>query len=564
MATKITCPKCGEPKACAVYEDGHQYCFNPACGHRTPPTIGPDAVPDRKPRPKALKDALPVDMERSVGRAISVPTMKRYGYGTSRFSGKPVDVWNLYNQAGEVVQQKVRFTDHKDFTVLSLVDDAPEAHECQLWGMHVWGDQHDKRVVVTEGEYDAMSVAQAAAFKYPVVSINAGADAAYKCLKANYRWLDRFEEIILWFDNDAAGADALDKCASLFATGKVKVAKIDGIKDANEALQAKRGADIENAVYGASLWKPKGIVNAKDKLDLLQADAEVPYWSFPWSDLQEMTGGVHRSEIIYLVAGTGVGKSSSFNEFVHHWLLSDEHTEDPAKIGVMAFETLLRDTMMGILSIHANKRLHLDPVLPDEMARLHHEVFGTGRVELFDPETAEWGFEPLISYIRYLVKALDCNIIIVDPLSFIAAQLPENDERRALDKVAVLLSKLAKELNVLFVIAHHLTRPEGVAHEEGGQTSLKHVRGSGGLAMFANGVLGIERNQQAEGEAQLISLVRSLKWRFTGRTGTACYTKYDPETGRTMQIPKSEAIKVLGGKDGGKASSHDHDDNGEY
>jgi hypothetical protein len=38
---------------------------------------------------------------------------------------------------------------------------------------------------------------------------------AAKVLKANYLWLDRFEEIVLWFDNDEPGQAAADECARL-------------------------------------------------------------------------------------------------------------------------------------------------------------------------------------------------------------------------------------------------------------------------------------------------------------------------------------------------------------
>lgn len=558
---KSACVKCGENNAMATYTDGHVHCFNPACNHHTgsKPVAGQSTI---HPKAGRMTDALKADPITTATRSILPTTFQRYGYKATTYGKKaePVHVWTIYGQDNQPAYNKLRFLTNKDFVVLPLSDTHQSPTDAQLWGMHVWGDQHDKRVVVTEGEIDAMSVAQASDFKYPVVSINGGAASAAKCLKANYRWLDRFTEIILWFDDDDAGMEAVAQCAPLFASGKVKLAKVDGFKDANEALQAKRKADIELAVYGATLWAPAGIVNAADCLAGLTEDEEVPMWSFPFPLLQDLTRGCRRGEVYYHVAGTGIGKSSIINEFIHHWLFGTGHTEAPAKIGILAFETLLRETQLGIMSVHASQRLHLEPVTKPKMAALHQEVFGSRRVELFDPETAEWGFDPLMSYCRFLVRALDCNIIIIDPLSFLAAQMDERDERIALDKASVKLAKLSKELGVALHIAHHLTRPEGVGHEEGGKIAVKQVRGSGGIIMFANGAIGYERNQQAEGPARLVTTMRSLKWRWTGYTGVLGYTLYDEETGRTNNLDPLQAASLLSGETPKPFQSHAAED----
>lgn len=548
VVSKGQCPKCGADGALVTYGDGHVHCFNPACAHHT--RAGSVSAVDQPALKPVINKLVAGDPITRAERGILPETFRRFGYTQGHYgkAASPVHIWTIFDQSGKAAFQKLRFLGNKDFVSLRVGDTPDGPNECQLWGRHVWGDQHDKRVVITEGEIDAMSVAQAADFKYPVVSVNGGAASAAKTLKANYRWLDRFSEIILWLDSDDAGQQALAECAPLFASGKVKVAKVEGYKDANEVLVAKEKSKIELAIYGATLWAPAGIVNAADAAGLLMADEAVPMWSFPYAELQAVTKGCRRGEIYFHVAGTGSGKSSVLNEYIDHWMFGEGHTEARAKIGIMAFETLLRETQLGILSVHTSKRLHLDPIPKDAMARLHAEVFGDRRVELFDPETAEWGFEPLIGYMRFLVRACDCNILIVDPLSFVAAQLSEADERRALDRVTVILAKLSKELNCAIHIAHHLTRPEGTAHEEGGQISLKHIRGSGGIAMFANGCLAYERNQQAEGDAKLVTLVRSLKWRWTGYTGVACHTIYNEENGRTTEISAVEAARLTGGE----------------
>jgi twinkle protein len=54
--------------------------------------------------------------------------------------------------------------------------------EAQLFGQHLWRTS-GKRVIVTEGEIDAMSMSQVQDNKWPVVSVKNGANGAYKALQ---------------------------------------------------------------------------------------------------------------------------------------------------------------------------------------------------------------------------------------------------------------------------------------------------------------------------------------------------------------------------------------------
>ena len=558
---KTNCPKCQadwpEARAFAVYADGHGHCHK--CGHHTKPgsgrVEGQDAGASNRRGP-----AQKVGVGRMTGqliphqpggdstgldkRRLKPATLTRFGYFLAPFGDQRVTahVAPYFDLSGNLVAQKLRLP-NKDFVTLG--DTKLVNH--QLFGQQAFGERNDLRVVVTEGELDAMSVAQATDFKFPAVSVNGGAKSARKCLQTNYRWLDRFKEIVLWFDDDDEGKAALAECAPLFAHGKVKVAKVAGFKDASDVLQANRPGDIGLAVFGATTWSPVGIVNAANCADDV-AFKDVPAWSYPFADLQERTKGARRGEVIYHVAGTGVGKTTILFEVLHHFLYGDGHTESPAKIGFLGFEGTRRDVILGFMSVSASRRLHLDPLDEPAMRELHKAVFGTGRVELFDQETADWGYDAILGYIRYMAKALDCNIIVLDPLSIIAAGLTNVANKvDALDKISADLAREAKALGIHLMVAHHLKRvSEGKSHEEGGQTSLAQLRGSGNIANFASGVIGYERDQQAEGDKKTLTAARLLKNRFVGWTGLGGFLQYDSETGRTYAIPYAEGMTLWG------------------
>lgn len=536
---KGPCPKCGSKDNLVTYADGHAHCFSQGCGHylKADDTRAFDPAllrggfstaallqPDRTDAWEDLK-----------ARRIASATMRRYGYFKGTFRGQDgqpigVQVAPYYDQQGNLVAQKLRFPD-KDFRVLKA-EGAPSLSDCQLFGQQVYGDRFDRKVIITEGELDALSVAQALDFKVAVVSLNVGAEAE-KCIKANWRWLDRFEEIVLWFDDDGPGKAASEAVAKLFAVGKVRIAKAGpGFKDASDILQANRPGDIVAAIYAATKWSPAGIVNAADAWDDFDKEEnEQKAWSYPWPGLQTFTAGMREGEVTYHVAGTGIGKTTIICELIDHLLFGQDPAAPPIKIGVLAFESLRKEIQLAILSTHASRRIDLEPIPKADLKKLHTEVFGSRRVELFDAETAEWTIDAILSYVRYMASALDCKVIIIDPLSFIIAGLNiREDERRTLDSVSMTLAKMAKELGVHLHIAHHLKRSDGIAHEEGGEISLNEIRGSGGIANFASAVIGWERNQQ--GERPDLLRARMLKVRKTGKTGIAEMLSYNERQGR--------------------------------
>lgn len=454
--------------------------------------------------------------------------MRRFGVFTPGFKGKRVQAYPYYSQDGSVAGQKVRLPD-KDFPFMKA-EGGQQLGECQLFGRHVFGDRFDRQVIICEGELDAMSVAQEMNFKTAVVSVNAGAGNAKANLQKNYLWLDRFEDIVLWFDDDKPGRDAAEECAKLFKVGKVRIARHGEFKDASDVLQADQPGDIQTTIYAATRWRPKGIVNAADNEDDVTTvnDEEHSFkFIWPWPELDAMFGPILPGQVVYNVAGTGVGKTT----FTNHTVLS--LMGQGAKIAFFSFEGTRKEVKIGILGVASGKRLDIEPLPDEDMRALHKLYFGGRNLELFDPETAEWSTEAIENYARYCAKALDCQIIFIDPLSFVVAGMAASDNVvQALDTVSRNFAAMAKELGVHLQISHHLSRPQGTAHEEGAQTSINQVRGSGSIANFASIVIGHERNQQADGDDKLLTQLRSLKNRPRSRTGPVMVLTYDLSTGQ--------------------------------
>lgn len=551
VVAKEPCPKCGSKDNLVRYADGHAHCFSPGCDHWEKGEGDTGSYQPQKARGKMIPKTEAVAPTKPSFRGIKKETRARYGVFAAYWGSRERELVQVYPEYkdGKLVGQKLRTKD-KNFPVLKGEDFA--LSEADLWGKHVYGDRYDRRVIITEGEEDAMAVAEVLDFKTAVVSLTAGADSAKACLQANYQWLDRFQDIILWFDDDEAGQRAVNACADLFAKGKVRLARVDGYKDANAVLEAKKPGDIESAVYMATAFKPPGVVNAADcKSDIL-GGASKRGWEYPWPTLDKKTFGIRRGEVVLHVSGTGMGKTTGLYEIAYSLL------QQGVKVGLMHFEDTRADVQIGLMSLKANRRLALNPLDEAEMAALHAEVFGSKNVELFDPDTAEWSVSAIFGYLRYMAKALGVEVAFFDPLSFIAAgEVSSLSPVTILDKASRDLATLTKELRMGLHVSHHLARPkDGPAHEEGARISLNQVRGSSSLANFAAIVLAWEGDLQ--GEAPNLRRLRILKNRPIGaaHAGLAGVLEFDDDTGRYKEVFRDYPDRHdKGGSSGGGAKT---------
>lgn len=448
-------------------------------------------------------------------RRLTQETCEKWGYQVATHKGKTVQVANYRDDAGRVVGQKVRFPD-KTFTVVGSISGV-------LYGRHLWRDG-GRMVVITEGEIDALTVSQLQGNKWPVVSIPNGAQSAKKSIAQNLEWLEQFDAVVLMFDDDAPGRDAVAECAPLFSPGKCKVARIEGFKDASEAHQAGEGKRVIDAMWGAKVYRPDGVVAAED---LVEAASQAIPMGFPWpfETMNQWTYGRRPKEIYAFGAGTGIGKTDLFTQIIAHDVMNG------VRCGVLYLEQPNVETLRRIAGKVIGKPLHVpDAATSQEVHDAVDQVGKTGNLFLYDHFGAsEWDI--IKSRIRFMVVSLGCQHIFLDHLTALVAQ--EDDEKKALDSIMAELAGQAQELGHTLHFISHLATPEGKPHEEGGRVMIRHFRGSRSIGFWSHFMFGLERNQQADDEdARASSLLRCLKDRLTGRgTGQTLTLRYDRETG---------------------------------
>ena len=458
------------------------------------------------------------DFQPLLKRKITEDSCRKFGYRLGKNSrGQTVQVAEYRDEDGTVVAQHIRGAD-KEFSW------AGDAKAVGLWGKHLWRDK-GTRVIVTEGEIDAMSLAQVFNLRWPVVSVPNGAQSAKKALQRDLEWLEGYDTIVLAFDMDEPGRQAVAECAPLFTPGKCKVLELPR-KDANAMLQEDMVKELIGAVYEARTYRPDGIVTLEEIEGRVLADMAV---GRPWFDdrLTAATFGRRLGEVYMFGAGTGVGKTDLFTQQIAYDIFELGET-----CGVLYLEQGVPETARRIAGKRAGRRFHV----PDgswsraELEAAWGALKATGRLHLYD----NWGamdWATIKSKIRFMVLSLGCRHIYLDHLTALAAA--EEDERRALEQIMAEAAGMANSLGFCLHMVSHLATPDGTPHEEGGRVMIRHFKGSRAIGFWSHGMFGLERDQQHKDVLQrAVTTIRCLKDRHTGQaTGKTFPLRYDTETG---------------------------------
>ena len=530
------CPACrntGGDKAgdnLSVYSDGHGYCN--ACGHYEKGTS--TGTYEQKERPTMQSTITP--------RGTSGSAIK-----DRRISGKITSKFGVtvtFDKGGKIDKHYYPYFDSKDTNnLIGYKERTVATKEFQIIGTNkgsgLFGQEANrsggKYLTICEGEIDALSISEMFDGKWQVVSLKNGANSASRDIKDNLDYIESFDNGVLCFDQDPAGFEAVKAVQDIISVGKLKVCKLP-MKDANEMLMNGKIKEFTNAWWSAESYTPAGIIRGKDTWEYLIKSNDSVTVDYPWQGLNKFTYGFRTKELVTITSGAGMGKTSVVKELESYILNT---TED--NLAIIHLEEAIETSVTGLMSIEANIPLHI-PQYARELSEtdkkeLWQKSVGDRNVFFYD----HWGSmseDSLLNVIRSYAKSYECRWIILDHLSIVVSdQDGIADERKAIDAIMTKLRKIVQETGVGLFLISHLKRPQGKAHEEGGQVSLSELRGSAAIAQLSDIVIGLERNQQDDDPIiRNQTTLRVIKNRFSGLTGKACRLQYDSETGRLTEV----------------------------
>lgn len=541
------CPKCADNgndnsgDNLARYSDGGAYCFSCQYFERG------DGSVSEQPAKQAEFKVYRGSIKSLDHRRIDTKPCRVYGYQTATIREKEIEIANYFKD-GQLVAQHMRGPDKTFHWVGS-------PRGCELFGQHLWG-QGGKKLVITEGEIDCLSVAQMQDCKWPAVSLPNGAAGAVRDIKNNLEFVNSFNEVILMFDMDETGQAAAKAVADILPPGKAKLASLP-YKDANECLMQGSSRAIIDAIWQARVYSPDEILHVSSIVERSTEKVNAKVWPFPFSNLTRFLTGQRSGEITLYASGTGSGKSTFLRELAYH------HLKQGRSVGMIMLEEAPEETMDDMISLIINKPVRkirstrmmnelltqmgektidmdiIDDLSDEEYAKAKKELGETG-LYIYD-HLGNNAMASLMARMEYMAVSLGVDVIMLDHITAAAAGLMNTSnkdiegggsERLIIDAMMRDMRSLAVRTGVHIDVVSQLKKTDK-AFEEGSRITMQDLRGSGALASVPNTVVALERDRQApDVRSANTTTVRVLKNRLDGRAGVASAIFFSHDSGR--------------------------------
>jgi twinkle protein len=526
---------CGSSDARQIYEDRTSFCFS--CQQFFPKQqdeeefiVEPVKEFSKKLSLEDIKD-LPIRgfKERDISKEVT------------EFFGVKVS----YNENGEIDTHYYPYGDKaykirklpKIFSWINKSDD--------LFGRGAF-NSGGKRLIITEGEIDALSVAQASMDRYKKIYPVVGMSSAVmtRSLIEHREWIRSFKEVILCLDSDEAGKRATEEAIKVIGIDKVKMVKLP-LKDPNAVLVTHGSNKLMQCIFDASAYVPSGIISPDEIWEAIEKRSKIPATPYPecMNSINKKLKGQRLNEITLFISGTGSGKSTLLREI----MLNDLATTDD-KIGIISLEETPAETGSKLAGM-ALRRNPADEEIPLEELRVGFEsLFSDNRIVLLNHE-GNFADGSILDKIEYMCL-VGCKYIFIDHITILVSEgVADLTGNEAQDKMMNELSRVVQKHPVWIGLVSHLRKAPsgGRSFEEGKLPSLDDIKGSGSIKQISYDIIAFARNMSAETESERNTVHTSvLKARTTGQTGPCRDLFYIHKTGRMIEAPDDDDFTSVG------------------
>lgn len=350
-------------------------------------------------------------------------------------------------------------------------------------------------LVVTEGELDAMSLAEAGVNN--AVSVPAGA-MNLNWIETCYDWLRNFSQIILFGDNDEPGRQMVDAVARRLDFAPVYIVTRypdrkngDGTcKDANEILCTYGVQDIIDAIQNAEPFEIQGLINLADVEPV--DPTTIPRVRSGILALDRALGGFAEGDLTVLTGKRGEGKSTISGEFIGNAIAQGwKACCYSGELSKEEFQMWLHFQFAGSDYIG----IKYDPVAEENVPYIDPDIarriraWYDGKLFLFDncEVFGEDTYRSILSVFSQAAGRLGCKFFLVDNLLISTADTDE-EELKVQKRFTNALKQFAKRWNAhVMLVAHPRKTPADKP------LSNDDVAGNAAITNLADNVMSIEK-----------------------------------------------------------------------
>ncbi|HSQ90309.1 DnaB-like helicase C-terminal domain-containing protein, partial [Romboutsia sp.] len=346
-----------------------------------------------------------------------------------------------------------------------------------------------KSLTICEGEFDCLSLIEAGIKNS--VSVPTGASSS-EWIEANWDFLEQFEEIIVWFDNDEAGKKGIRNISNRL--NNVKIVNMSSCKDINELL-FKHGKEAVAEQYKKAEYPAIDDVTEFDDIeDYNVYEAENIKTGF--KKLDNVMYGFVEGTLNVFTGNSGAGKSTLVNqmcilESIHQnnkcFIFSGELTKGNLKYWIT--HTLANNEDIEMVEREDGTQYSkVSAAAKSKMSRwLKNKLY------IYDNDF-DFSYTSILSKMEQLAKRYGVKVFILDNLMTI--DLGNSQDKYEAEKIFInALKKFALTYNA---IVHLVAHPRKTA--KGEVVSKLDIAGSANITNLADYVTTITRVDKTEEE----------------------------------------------------------------
>ncbi|HSL96931.1 MAG TPA: replicative DNA helicase [Candidatus Deferrimicrobiaceae bacterium] len=243
--------------------------------------------------------------------------------------------------------------------------------------------------------------------------------------------------------------------------------------------------------------------SAYDRLDYLHAHrGELSGIASGFLDLDQLTTGFQKSDLVVVAARPSVGKTSFALNIAEHAAVREGRT-----VGVFSLEMSKEQLVLRLLSSVANidsKRLRSGFLEELDFTRIAPAMNDLSEAALYIDDTPNISTMELRTKARRLQAESGLDLVIVDYLQLMQATTTSRDANRVqeVSEISRGLKALARELNVPVIALSQLSRQPEM--RESKEPRLSDLRESGAIEQDADLVVFLWREKEKAGEDEAV------------------------------------------------------------
>lgn len=358
-------------------------------------------------------------------------------------------------------------------------------------------------LLITEGEFDCLSAIESG-FKN-TVSIPSGVNGTNEWITSNWTFIEQFEEIIIWFDNDEAGIKGAREVFNRLPNASVKIVRCEIANDVNELLHKYGKLAILKQIEKATTPALEGVATLDMIEDFDVHEAETLKTGIDYID-DKLIGMVFGS-LNVLSGKNGSGKSTILNQ-----IYIAEAINQGYKTFLFSGELIGGDVKYWLLQTLANEEQFAEYTAKD--GHKYKKVTMQGKEKIIQDmkdrfflyDNDDYRIEAIIEKMTILAKRYGVRVFVIDNLMTVESSL--KDKYEAETDIVKKLKNFAKKYNAL---VHLVAHPRKSMNDE---IEKDDVAGSANITNLADYVTTISRAKDEEVEYDAI--LKILKNRHTG------------------------------------------------